>query len=207
MIVEILVIFALIALGGLIELAVIYRLGRWLARRLGDRMGYYTGNVLIFLGFMPFFVKYFQVLRSWGTNAIGVPPWGYALGVVLVVSGLLITWIGVHTLSSDRWWSKPKFQKERREQLVDTGIYSILRHPTYLGQILMLYGLALLVDLQIALVSAACLHIYLAFIHARIEEQRCIEIFGDQYREYVNRTDAIIPWRALVRISLRTHGS
>ncbi len=207
MILDISVLFALIALGGLLELAVIYRLGQSLARRMGDRMGYYAGNFLIFLGFVPFFAKYLHVLRSWGTNAIGVPPWGFWLGAVLVAAGVLITWIGVRTLSSDRWWSKPKFKTERREQLVDTGIYSILRHPTYLGQILMLYGLALLTALQVALVSAACLHIYLAFIHARVEEQRCIEIFGDQYRDYMNRTDAIIPWRALMRMTLRVRRS
>lgn len=203
MVTDIALLFALVALGGLLELGVIYRLGQILARRLGDRMGYYTGNLLIYLGFAPFFITYFLALRSWGTNPIGVTSWGLWLGGSLVALGILVTWIGVRTLSSDRWWSKPKFQQERKEQLIDTGIYGILRHPTYLGQILMIYGLSLVIDLQIALVSAVCLHVYLAFIHARIEEQRCIEIFGDSYRKYMERTDRIVPWRTLTRMTMR----
>lgn len=98
------------------------------------------------------------------------------------------------------------------DSLTTTGMYSIVRHPLYLGNYFVWLGVALLprawwVPLLITLIFA--------LIHQRIigaEEAFLQARFGEPYREWVRRTPALIPalgrwaapglpfsWRTVVR--------
>lgn len=71
-------------------------------------------------------------------------------------------------------------------ELVDTEIYGIVRHPQYLSGILLSIALTLIAQhwLVTALGAvAAVVYYYNTFS----EERRCIEKFGDAYREYQRR--------------------
>lgn len=200
---DIVVLFVLLTLGGLGELLVIYKLGGPIAERFGDRVGFHIGNTLTLLSFTPFLIYFFKALTAWGSDPVEFPAWCAPLGWALIAVGSLITWVGIRHLSSARWFSQPKFKQKPDEQLVDHGIYGFIRHPTYLGQSLAIYGVALLIPLKITLLMALFLHLYFSFIHARIEEWRCIQIFGDAYRDYMRRTNRFIPWHALGRLMAR----
>ena len=73
-----------------------------------------------------------------------------------------------------------------------TGIYSVSRHPVYIGT------WSLLVSIGIA--SASWVYILLALLLLATmrnavmipEERQCCERFGDAYREYMNRTPRLI---------------
>jgi protein-S-isoprenylcysteine O-methyltransferase Ste14 len=192
--------FVLLTLGGLGELWVIYRLGKKLAGWFGDRMGFHLGNALTLLSFTPFLLYFFHCLSTWGTDEVAMPTWAKGIGIALVAVGGWVTWIGVRQLSSATWFSRPKFKEEGAEELVDHGIYGLIRHPTYLGQTLAIYGIAILIPMKITLLMAIFLHVYFFFIHARIEEWRCLKIFGADYRAYMARTNRFFPVSAIGRL-------
>ena len=63
-------------------------------------------------------------------------------------------------------------------QVVDQGLYAVMRHPQYLGYILLAGGFALLSQhwaaLLLAVVGIACF-----YVQAMLEEQCCLAQFGE----------------------------
>jgi protein-S-isoprenylcysteine O-methyltransferase Ste14 len=76
--------------------------------------------------------------------------------------------------------------------LVTTGIYRLIRHPSYLGLLLTALGWAFGFRSGVGvLLSALLIPPLLSRIHA---EERLLEMhFGDQYRAYTRRTSRLIP--------------
>lgn len=130
----------------------------------------------------------------------------YALGITgLVVRCLTVGFVPPR--SSGR-----NTKRQRADELNTTGIYSLVRHPLYLGNTLVLLGLALatrslwFAALSIAL-SVFCLErIIIA------EEGHLLGKFGKRFRRWAIRTPAILPrfrrwkpadrrfsWKMLVR--------
>ncbi len=78
--------------------------------------------------------------------------------------------------------------------LVDTGLYSILRHPQYTAGIL--FSLALILMSQSWIILAmGVIVMLLLYIDIMMADRHEIEKFGDDYREYmkmVPRTNFIL---------------
>jgi protein-S-isoprenylcysteine O-methyltransferase len=78
-------------------------------------------------------------------------------------------------------------------RLLDTGLYSLVRHPSYLGAIVAFsgFGLALdnLVSLALVVVLTPCLYLY----RIREEDAALLAAFGEPYRAYCARTKRLIP--------------
>jgi protein-S-isoprenylcysteine O-methyltransferase Ste14 len=70
--------------------------------------------------------------------------------------------------------------------LVDRGLYTIIRHPQYLGYMLLAAGFALLsqhaVVLPLATLASVCF-----YLQAVQEERFCLAQFGEPYRRYLRR--------------------
>jgi len=83
--------------------------------------------------------------------------------------------------------------KADEHKLVTNGVYSVCRHPSYVGWFLWSLGS------QVVLVNPLCLIIYgvvsFAFFKERIyvEEYTLIAFFGDQYRDYQKTVGTGIP--------------
>ncbi len=98
---------------------------------------------------------------------------------------------------------------QRADSLNTSGMYSIVRHPLYLGNFIVLLGLGLATQvwwLPIIAMLAAALH-YERIIMA--EEHYLQDQFGDAYAAWAARTPALLPnlrlWRSPERaFSLRT---
>src|SRR5205814_10387386 len=67
--------------------------------------------------------------------------WVSSLGLVLVVVG----WVIISLVFRENAFAAPvvRHQAEREHKVVDTGVYSIVRHPMYLGIFIMNVGIAL----------------------------------------------------------------
>lgn len=80
-----------------------------------------------------------------------------------------------------------------------TGLYSVVRHPLYLGNFFMWFGIALLPrSLWVAVLVPLLFWLYYERIMFA-EEEFLRESFGDAYEEWASRTPAFIPrlsgWR------------
>ena len=77
-----------------------------------------------------------------------------------------------------------------RESLVESGMYAFVRHPEFLGHILIIFALITISQHWISLIVGAIL-IVLLFLAMIEEEKRNIEKFGDAYRDYMKRVPRI----------------
>ena len=84
---------------------------------------------------------------------------------------------------------------EIREQhkLITTGIYSRLRHPMYAAFWMWALAQALLLPNWIAGPAGLVGFGTLFFFRIGREERLMVEMFGEEYRRYVERTDRVIP--------------
>ena len=70
--------------------------------------------------------------------------------------------------------------------LVDSGIYGIVRHPQYLAGILLNVGLSLITP-QWGVTLLGLIAGTITVMNTLTEEQGCIEKFGDEYRNYMEK--------------------
>jgi len=120
---------------------------------------------------------------------IPLPSWCQWLGVGLGAAGLaLLVW--VHRTLGRHWSTNLQLRKEHT--LVTSGPYCWVRHPMYTALFSFFAGLVL--------VSASWLVALLVVVatfvlYARVgkEETMMIEQFGDEYRNYMQRTGRFLP--------------
>jgi protein-S-isoprenylcysteine O-methyltransferase Ste14 len=70
--------------------------------------------------------------------------------------------------------------------LVDSGVYAVVRHPQYLGFILVVLALVLMSQHWLSVVSGV-LGSALFYMDILKEEQMSIKKFGDAYKRYMER--------------------
>jgi protein-S-isoprenylcysteine O-methyltransferase Ste14 len=78
-----------------------------------------------------------------------------------------------------------RIQEERKQQVVSTGMYGIVRHPMYLGAILMFAGAPLLLGSAYGLLPGLALTVLLMARIRGEEDMLCRELEG--YREYMQK--------------------
>jgi len=112
-----------------------------------------------------------------------------ALGFLLTVAGLSITvWARIHL---GKFWSARVTLKEGHE-LIQSGPYSLVRHPIYSGLLVAVFGSALFIGEWRALLGVFL--IWLAHTQkARREELLLSEQFGEAFTRYRQRTGALLP--------------
>ena len=80
----------------------------------------------------------------------------------------------------------------RRTALVQTGIYSWIRHPIYgLSMGLMICSFAVLPTLPMTVV--AMIHVSVLVLKARSEEESLVALHGQTYVDYSRRTGRFFP--------------
>jgi protein-S-isoprenylcysteine O-methyltransferase Ste14 len=116
-------------------------------------------------------------------------PISIIIGVILLVIGFII-----HG-SSHRIHKQAHQQSENIENLVTEGIYSEMRHPCYLGLILIYFGFAFSCGIVWILAPVVIFSI-LTVLTAIREEELMEEKFGEEYEEYMKQ----VRWRFIPRI-------
>lgn len=93
---------------------------------------------------------------------------------------------------------------QRRHELAKDGIYASIRHPQYVGFILIMLGF--LVQWPTLLTFA--MFPVLTFMYVRLakaEEREAIAEFGDAYRRYMKEVPAFIPRLGLTKMKDESH--
>ena len=111
-------------------------------------------------------------------------------GVIIYSLGLGIAVTGRVQLGNN-WANLEDYQILSSQKLVDTGIYRYIRHPIYIGDILLLIGLEL--ALNSWLVLGIFVLIPYVFWQAKAEESILSNAFPD-YNTYQKNTKMFIPY-------------
>lgn len=111
--------------------------------------------------------------------------------VAMCIFGQAIRAIAVGT--TPRGTSGRNREAQEAETLNTKGIYSIVRHPLYVGNYLMWAGIALF-TLSIPYFIIMSLLFWLYYERIMFAEERYLEKkFGDDFREWANRVPAFLP--------------
>ena len=124
---------------------------------------------------------------SW--SSLPIPLWGRWIGVVLVgLGGLLVLW----TFSNLGKNLTDTVVTRKDHSLVTSGPYRYVRHPFYLAGFVALVG-GSLATANGFLLLAGLVPLGFLVVRTRIEEDKLIERFGDEYRNYMAKTGRFFP--------------
>lgn len=112
------------------------------------------------------------------------------IGLLFCIAGAIIACLARHSLGNN--WSLSVQQKKNHE-LIQNGLYKIVRHPIYTGLLLLFTGNAIIVGDYRGIIAVAIVFISFWFKLMK-EEKILISLFGDQYIAYKHKTKAIIPF-------------
>jgi protein-S-isoprenylcysteine O-methyltransferase len=112
------------------------------------------------------------------------------VGIAIVIAGLVIRWYSIIYLG--RFFTV-NVAIAADHQLIDTGPYRRVRHPSYTGALMAFWGLALCTQnwVSLALMGMGPTIAFLYRMH--IEEIALSGAFGERYRQYMQRTARLIP--------------
>jgi protein-S-isoprenylcysteine O-methyltransferase Ste14 len=83
-------------------------------------------------------------------------------------------------------------ETHRAERVVTTGVYSVVRHPQYLGGLLAHLGISVLLSAWYSLLFTP-LVVLLNYLIAWKEEVELVREFGMEYEEYRMTVPMLIP--------------
>ncbi|XVG99237.1 methyltransferase family protein [Eubacteriales bacterium KG127] len=82
----------------------------------------------------------------------------------------------------------------RKGQLLKSGVYSIVRNPIYSAFLLIFTGVLVSTHNIFLLGAPILFYIALTFLMKATEEKWLSEKFGDEYKDYCNQVNRVIPW-------------
>jgi protein-S-isoprenylcysteine O-methyltransferase Ste14 len=97
---------------------------------------------------------------------------------------------GGFILISNAW--RVLYEAQRRGELATTGPYAHVRHPQYVGFILVMFGFLLQWPTLLTLVMFPIL-VWMYVRLARQEEREALDAFGEAYARYAERVSGFIP--------------
>ena len=154
----------------------IYLLSGWLQSRYPsvDWFSHDAGHLL-------------EMLLGWKAN----PHFGpfHLLSFGLIGGGFI--------LISNAW--SVLYEAQRRGELATTGPYAHVRHPQYVGFILVMFGFLLQWPTLLTLVMLPVL-VWMYVRLARSEEREAEAEFGETYRAYARRVPAFLPRLSSARV-------
>lgn len=113
-----------------------------------------------------------------------------SIGVGLFAIGILIRWLAIFQL-------KKGFTVDvsiaRNHHLKIDGLYSLVRHPSYLGLVLIILGISIATNSLISMVVMNIPILFAILYRIRVEEKMLTEEFGEEYLKYCNQTNSIFP--------------
>jgi len=125
-----------------------------------------------------FFLKYTTALNDHLPLVIRIP----LAAILLVVSGYL----------AKTGMSMVFGQTREHAGVIRKGVFSVVRHPIYLSEILLYLGLLML---SMSLAAALVWLIAIVFLHyvSRYEERLLLDRFGEEYAQYMRDVPMWIP--------------
>jgi protein-S-isoprenylcysteine O-methyltransferase Ste14 len=119
------------------------------------------------------------------------PVFLFALGVVLMVIGVAFRWYAVRVLG--RYFSL-QLAVHSGQTVVQEGPYRWIRHPSYTGALITMFGLGLVFTNWLSFISilaAGCIGFGYRVL---VEERMLLAALVDPYREYMKHTKRFIPF-------------
>lgn len=183
---KIIIIISVSYLYGLFEVFMNLRQrGKGKVTSSGDR-----GSLWLLYGFITLG---YALSFSIGATKLGrVYPWNtfFTIGMALIAIGLTVR---VHSILTLKQFFTYSVAKVDNQKIIESGMYKFIRHPGYLGQLMIFLGISISVSnwLSVLLMMVPVTIGYLYRI--QVEERFMLKEMGEDYLDYRSRTKRIIP--------------
>jgi protein-S-isoprenylcysteine O-methyltransferase Ste14 len=130
---------------------------------------------------------------SIGVTKIGrIYHWNtfFAIGMALVVIGLMIR---IHSILTLKLYFTYSVAKVENHKIIETGLYKFIRHPGYLGQLIIFIGISTSISNWLSIL-VMMIPITLGYLYRiKVEERFMLEQLGEDYLNYQEQTNRLIP--------------
>ena len=113
------------------------------------------------------------------------------IGLFIMLLGLGLRIWAVITLGAS---FRTTVETHKDQQVVRSGPYRLIRHPSYTGLILMCCGLGIALQNWLSLAFAVILPLVALLYRIHIEEAVLVSSLGSDYEKYQSETKKMIPW-------------
>jgi protein-S-isoprenylcysteine O-methyltransferase Ste14 len=151
----------------------------------GDKGSIWVLGIMITIGYSLSFA-------IGSTKAGRISPWNtfFIIGFVLIAFGLFIRIKSLLTLKQHFTYTVTKIEDH---ELIETGLYKTIRHPGYLGQIIIFIGISTTLSNWLSAVLML-LPVLIGYLYRiKVEEKFMIAQFGEKYIHYQIRTKRLVP--------------
>ncbi len=118
-------------------------------------------------------------------------PYLFAAGLVLMLAGIAFRWYAIRVLGQ---YFTVVVAVQQGHTMVERGPYRLIRHPSYSGALVTIFGYGLVFTNWLSLVLALLFPLLAYWYRMKVEEQALLGALGEQYRAYMSRTKRIIPF-------------
>jgi protein-S-isoprenylcysteine O-methyltransferase Ste14 len=152
----------------------------------GDRLSVWMLGIFIAIGYsLSFCIAATKTGRIYHWNTF------FLIGIILIIIGLIIRINSILTLRQYFTYTVTEIENH---ELIESGLYKVIRHPAYLGQLIIFTGVATSLSNWLSII---CMIISVSFgyiYRIKIEERFMAQQMGEKYRAYQARTKKLIPF-------------
>jgi protein-S-isoprenylcysteine O-methyltransferase Ste14 len=110
--------------------------------------------------------------------------------MALVVIGFMIR---IHSILTLRQYFTYSVAKVENHKIIETGLYKFIRHPGYLGQLIIFIGISTSISNWLSILFMM-VPITLGYLYRiKVEERFMTEQLGEDYLNYQEKTKRLIP--------------
>jgi protein-S-isoprenylcysteine O-methyltransferase Ste14 len=114
----------------------------------------------------------------------------FAIGMALFVIGFISR---IHSLLTLKQYFTYSVAKVENHKIIETGLYKFIRHPGYLGQLIIFIGISTSISNWLSIL-VMMIPITLGYLYRiKVEERFMLEQLGEDYLNYQKRTKRLIP--------------
>jgi len=155
----------------------------------GNYLFRHRGEIPVILFVLAIPVVFFTTTENISEQWLNFITWG---AIFLSFLGFVIRAIAIATTPKGTSGRNTK-EGQVAESLNTTGIYSVVRHPLYLGNYFMWIGIVIY-TFNLSFVIIVTLAFWLYYERIMFAEERFLERkFGDSYMNWANRTSGFLP--------------
>jgi protein-S-isoprenylcysteine O-methyltransferase Ste14 len=170
--------------------------------RYGKKKGNKIGEILGLISGWGFFLFWIGIwispqprfaIQLFQNLSILVPIINFSIPVLHLIFCLpflaLGAWLGIE---GTRETSLKVAETHRSEKIVTKGVYSIVRHPQYVGGLAAHVGISFLLSAWYSLLFTP-LMVGVIYVVSKKEEKELIKEFGREYQDYKQKVPMLIP--------------
>jgi methanethiol S-methyltransferase len=125
-------------------------------------------------------------------NLLPSSSFNLVLGGIMMFSGVYLVFIALKNYDTQEFLGTDFKQDKKKIFLQTDGLSSVVRHPLYLGLLLLVWGNFGFFGKESHLISAIALSVYIR-IGIYFEEKKLVQDFGKAYEKYQKEVPMLIP--------------